>query len=300
MIALLAKLHRELLEIASERRPLAQRYVAQCVGDAKRVFVVDVGWIGTIQASIARLMQCVRPDVVLEGHYVGMLGQASENASSKHAMSGWLSAGATAWERSAWWSGGIELLEFAMSAPHGTTLGYEEDLSGTVVPIVDEAPHAADWERVARLQRGATTFIDELLATYGDLVTTLESRAWAERFFDLATAPSRADADLLGDLTHGDVAGDATVRLPLARSIGSGPVPVDALDQSFWKAGFIARNVLHERTEFDEDLYLATYPDVREAIEAGTLESANYHFETFGAREKRIGSWADVVRTEHA
>ncbi len=40
----------------------------------------------------------------------------------------------------------------------------------------------------------------------------------------------------------------------------------------------------------DAEWYLATYPDVQQAIDAGEVSDAAHHFEVFGYREGRVPS----------
>ncbi|HWT04337.1 MAG TPA: HAD family hydrolase, partial [Xanthomonadales bacterium] len=220
MRTLLGKLHHELLRVAAKQRPLARRYLAQRIGDAKRIMVVDVGWVGNMQASMIRLLGAEHAGVEIAGHYVGVFRSAAGNEYPGHTMHGWLTQrdDRPEIEQVLWWSGGVEILEFAMTAPHGTTLGYEETAGGDVVPIVESSvtEHAVG-RFAARVQKGAAAFIDEFISAYGSIPPeALNSRAWAAEFYRLVTDPTADEAALLGDLTHGDVAGDTSIRLPFA------------------------------------------------------------------------------------
>jgi hypothetical protein len=97
----------------------------------------------------------------------------------------------------------------------------------------------------ALIQKGAERFLEEYFALYSDFPpSALTSRVWANEFYRLVTAPTRAEADLLGELTHCDAAGNTKRRLPLAPQVSTN-VPDElavALERSFWKAGFRIRN----------------------------------------------------------
>ena len=300
MRALLGMLHHELLRAAAKRRPLAQRYIAQSIGTAKRIMLVDIGWVGNIQASMVRLLGPEHDGVQLDGYYVGVFRSAKENDRPGHSMHGWLTHrdDAPEIEQYVWWSGGVEILEFAMTAPHGTTLGYAESADGNVVPVLESSDVESGVTRFAvRLQKGAADFIDEFVSAYGSIPPeALSSRAWAADFVRLVTDPAPDEAVLLGDLTHGDVAGDTSIRLPFAPDITEFPDAPDAFATCYWKAGFIVRNGLADDESFSEAAYLAIYADIQAAVEAGSLASGREHWERHGRSEGRIGSWAGWLR----
>jgi predicted HAD superfamily hydrolase len=215
--------------------------------------LVDIGWSGNMQASFMRLLRPGHPNRVVRGCYIGLHGTSHENDMLGHTMDGWLThyGSPSDFEQKVWFSGGVELLEFATCAPHGTTLGYEDSPSGEVVPILEA--NEADREVrdfAARVQSGASAFLQEYLASHRDIPSVaLASRGWADEFYRLVTNPTLEEADLLGDLTHSDSLGDTTLRLPLAPKIGhSHPIKsIKAAEQSFWKAGFRVRNGFHLR-----------------------------------------------------
>ena len=202
-----------------------------------------------------------------------------------------------------WWSGGVEILEFAMTAPHGTTLGYEETPGGDVVPVVESSvtEHAVG-RFAARVQKGAAAFIDEFISAYGSIPPeALSSRAWGAEFYRLVTDPTTDEAALLGDLTHGDVAGDTSIRLPFAPVLDSVGGEQERVAPCYWKAGFIVRNDLEsEGTDFCEDVYLALYPEVRKAVADGNFASGHEHWQLHGKAEQRITSWAGWMRGARA
>ncbi len=250
MFELLAKLHPVLLRESAKRRPLVQRYLNGFVGDAQRLMLVDIGWTGNMQASFIRLLEPGRPSRVVRGCYMGLHGMSHENDMLGHTMDGWLThyGSPEDFQRNVWLAGGVELLEFATCAPHGTTLGYEENPAGEVVPILEaNETDGQVRELAARLQTGADAFIEEFLASHKDIpAVALASRGWANEFYRLVTGPTMEEADLLGDLTHSDALGDTTLRLPLAPKIRRNhPVEsIKASEQAYWKAGFKVRNGL--------------------------------------------------------
>ena len=299
---LLGKVQHLLLRESAKQRPLVQGYLEQFVAGAKDVMLVDIGWVGNMQASFIRLLSSAHPDMKTRGYYVGVFKAATDNASLGHSMHGWLThpTDPVRFEQTMWWSGGVELLEFAMTAPHGTTLGYERGADGAIVPIIESSAVEDEACRLAaRLQRGAAEFIDDFLSSYGDVPAGgLNSRAWGAGFHQLVTDPSPADAELLGDLTHSDAAGDTAARLPLAPKVSDPRTAGNIVESCYWKSGFIVRNGLEDDEAFNEDMYLALHADVRVAIEDGRIASGYQHWIENGHGEGRVSSWAVWMRRQ--
>jgi predicted HAD superfamily hydrolase len=250
MHALLTRLFQPLLCESARQRPLVRRYLEPFVGDARRLMLVDVGWVGNMQASFLRILEPLTRNLRVQGYYVGIYGYARQNDYAGHTMEGWLThyGQPEGMEDKVWWAGGTELLEFAMCAPHGTTLGYALTESGEVRPVLESSDADAEARALsARVQKGAGQFLEEYLDTYRSIpAVALTSRVWADEFYRLVTAPSLKEAELLGDLTHSDAAGDTQRRLPIAprlRADGLRDISL-SLKQSFWKAGFLVRNGL--------------------------------------------------------
>ena len=220
-----------------------------------------------------------------------------------HAMHGWLTRRGDPpdVERDMWWRGGVELLEFAMRAPHGTTLGYQRGAGGDVeaVPGGERRGGARSHRCRARLQAGATLFIESFLASYGTVPAEgLDSRAWGAPFHRLVTAPTAAEAGLLGDVSHSDKAGASAARLPLAPRIEDPADLLAAMKRCFWPAGFRARNGSADDDTFNETLYLAENPDVAAAVAAGVFPDGRAHWSSFGRSEDRVSSWQSWTRRQ--
>jgi predicted HAD superfamily hydrolase len=250
MHTVLAKLHREILLESARRRPLVRRYLSQFVGGANRFMAVDVGWVGNMQASFLRILGPLPEDFELRGYYVGLHRSARDNDCPGHPMEGWLLhyGDPQGLEESIWWSGGVELVEFAMCGPHGTTLGYTVNAAGKVEPVLENEEWDAEGRALrSRLHKGAERFVEEYCDTYRDLpASLLASRNWASEFYRLVTAPTPVEAEVLGDIMHSDEAGGTQLRLPLAPrlDIADREGLAAALERCYWKAGLTVRNGL--------------------------------------------------------
>ncbi|MCL6444354.1 MAG: hypothetical protein K6T83_13025 [Alicyclobacillus sp.] len=244
---LLATHYDLIIRRAHERQEGARKYIEQLIGNASSVVIVDVGWTGSLQGAMARLMRGLRCQ--LYGLYFGLFSGASREGVGL-SMQGWLmNDGLPHKWAEAITSGGAELLELALTAPHGTTVGYAIDKSGRVNPVLESLTKHVDEERylsvAQRLQAGARRFMDQCLVTIGidnSAGTSLaESAEWAKPFYELVMNPTRLEADILGDVTHSDV-GSTKERVPLAKRVSSKKEYQRELNNAFWKAGFRVRN----------------------------------------------------------
>jgi predicted HAD superfamily hydrolase len=238
----------EVLLEAKRRRPLPSRYAAQLAGTANRIGIVDIGWTGNMQGGFSRLLQLSRLDFEIQGYYYGTFDLIHLNYLPRNAYRGYLvnENRPDDWYRRLT-TGGVELLEFALMAPHGTTLGYRED-NGAVLPILEENPADIETQSLAaQVQRGALEFIDAAMPRVLEIgPDNLVSKAWAYPFQRLIDDPSLEEATRLGDLTHSDSAADTTRRLPIAEAVpahlrGESHFLL-ARERAYWKRAFDVRN----------------------------------------------------------
>lgn len=235
------------LRKAQENRQEFQDYYAMAVAGHDRIGVVDIGWGGNIQKSfIHSTADCSLRDR-LHGLYFGTLGSSKKMAENGFKLSGWIcqTGQPEHWEHLLT-NGGVELLEFVMTADHGSTMALRREADGTIVPVLEEI---AEDERVyrekaMRVQAGVRRFVDDyrfLLSIYKP--ESLNSTLWAKPFERLVMDPNPTELEQLASLTHSDAAGANSTRLPLA---SRQPFKVRfskgrkrrARAGAFWKAAF--------------------------------------------------------------
>lgn len=250
MFRLLNSLWSNILLEAKRKRELPRRYVAECAEGAKRLGIVDIGWIGNMQGGFSRILQLVRTDYEIKGYYLGTFGMLPQNYLPRNVFRGYLVNENNPWELcESLINGGVELLEFALMAPHGTTLGYRDE-NGAVAPILEENKDDEDVRALARkVQKGAMAFIDAALPVIMDTgLDAFVSLRWSDPFFRLVDSPTMEEAGNLGNITHSDTASDTSKRLPLAGKLpddiaaGKGPRYREARERSYWKKAFDLRN----------------------------------------------------------
>lgn len=248
MFRLLCSLHASLLDVAKERRALSGEYLRGIAGQARHLAVVDVGWMGNMQSSLLRLLGPDHNQFRLDGLYVGLSKEVKGNRYPGHGMHAWLWQDGLPESRcAAFWGGGVALLEFALCAPHGSTLGYRRSSDGRVEPVLERNERESDYLRSAdALHKGVRLFFQSFLDITGGVATAaLLTDRWADEFFRLVLAPTEQEAEILGSLTHSDGVGDTRARLPIVEKLPPDTERAQVeqgLVRSFWRYGFRVRN----------------------------------------------------------
>ena len=119
-------------------------------------------------------------------------------------------------------AGGSELLEFVLTSPDGSTLSYQHNEEGKIVPVLEQKNNQEqDYEHKAlEVQKGVLAFVRNNAYLLNQFpLQALDSLSWSQPFFDLVDNPTREQIALLADLTHSDVAGDNSSRLVLAEKL---------------------------------------------------------------------------------
>ena len=94
--------------------------------------IVDLGWTGSLQGTLRRLLESMGVSVSIHGFYMGMLGHPPETSDSKYHT--WL-FNEKDWITRAWFS--HNLMECICCAPHGMTIGYMRNID-EIDPILAE------------------------------------------------------------------------------------------------------------------------------------------------------------------
>lgn len=234
---------------AALRTPAAAYLRREGVGDAKRWALVDLGWKGTIQGAIGRILALEGKGGPFEvrGYYLGTLAP-SEDASA--AMEHFLFDGSRCP------SPPIDLTEILASANHGMVSGYDSEgrplfrdydtASFEAAGILGlEAAAAAYLDAFAwrRLDRAAAVSSDEVFGRFDRAMRLLYDN------------PSREEAEALGDWPFSSEQSEAvmapfappvSVRRFLRYVIGEGPSRAVAdhkrILRSDWPEGSLARS----------------------------------------------------------
>ena len=233
-----------LLARTREERALAVKYLrGEGVLGAGRVALVDVGWNGTIQKSIAAIAALSKAPTTILGYYIGTSARAGDGIAGD-AMRGYLFEQAqppSRWQQVFVLS---QLVEFICSAPRGSLRGFAQR-DGVVRPVhapLDHTDAQLGW--LAALHDGAEDYATDLQrerAMFG--FATVSPDAALQPLARVLLHPTAEEAWHIGNVRHGDGLGTDRVRTFASFRDDAWTVPAiqaDA-DHALWPIGLRAR-----------------------------------------------------------
>lgn len=236
-----------ILDNSQRERERCMPYFKSHFSVGMKTGIVDIGWNGNIQRYLIDSLDHLYSKEQFVGLFLGLHSTASVNRDRGMIMQGWLlDFGNPGHVQQYLQSGGVELLEFALTADHGTTLDFKTREDGSVVPVLEDLhPEEEIYrERAFKVQDGIRKFVDDFRFLIKQFEPSLLcSAAWAAPFERLVTNPTEQEIGLLADLSHSDTVGHTSSRLPLAsRQDGetrrSASRLARARESAFWKVAF--------------------------------------------------------------
>jgi predicted HAD superfamily hydrolase len=245
---LMGKLYDTLLITNSEQRKQFQSYFLKMIPDSARVALIDIGWKGNIQSFFLRTLGDKWSANDYQGLYLGTIDSVKNNSGPYTKLKGWLiDEGIPKSKQDLLTRGGIELLEFALTADHGSTQAYTTLKNGEVAPVLEiKSREEDDYEHKAmQLQSGILMFVKDhmhLLTTFP--LASLQSNLWQKSFLKLVKKPTATQVRIFSNLTHSDSVGVNSTRMPLAEKIPLLDCIIkrkkytNGRNKAFWKSGF--------------------------------------------------------------
>lgn len=242
---------KEMTEQSGRFRDEFAPYFTDMIQDCKKIAVIDIGWSGNIQAAVSRIIMPYTENVKLSGYYLGLFPEAGLNIRENCTMAGYFHHLNDRPEYNQLIStGGAELLEFVLTSPDGSTIAYEKDDMGKIVPVFEQKDkNEQDYEyKALEVQKGVLAFVKNyaFLLTHFPL-EALDSLKWADPFCELVRNPTREQIALLADLTHSDTGSNAN-REVLAEKMSWFDIIFrtkkyrKSYEKAFWKKAFYYRN----------------------------------------------------------
>lgn len=239
----------------AERATLLAYWEQAGLLSARRPAVVDIGWHGSLERSMRRVLALAGVDRPLAGLYFGLHAVRGDEPPGAGApapqafVDGGRAADRLVHHRLVWSS--VAVLEFCFTRPEGTVVGLAPGPDGRLAPrhAADQMP-VADRAVLADVQEGALAYVGDFAAATAALpgpVTRLERAAALEAMVLLVTEPTAAAADVFGRRRHGDGFGSGVTWEPIGAP-EHGPEYYagrpDALEEearrASWKHGFAA------------------------------------------------------------
>jgi FMN phosphatase YigB (HAD superfamily) len=169
--------------------------------------LVDMGWHGTLQASVRRLLRFAGHSSRLCGFYYGLW----PGARGRRPATGWMESlfcsDFVPWVEQPAIHQAVEFLEELHAAPHGTVLGFQRGETKQWLPVLGESPVEVQQHASAtcHFQAAVVRTVRELFrdGESGPLrLQDLTPEAARTAIAQLALSPSRVEIDFIGNLMH--------------------------------------------------------------------------------------------------
>ncbi|WP_430391368.1 rhamnan synthesis F family protein [Dyella sp. 20L07] len=160
LIERLSPLSKELLDIAERERSTYLAYWSAHVNDFKQPIVADIGYVGSIQAQLSRLIE--RP---LGGAYFAVTSEVDSTLTTDS----WATARFYDARKSSVPAAVMQhhlLLESLLTSPSGQFSHFEQHEE--IVPVFrDDPAHALRWPIISKVHAGAERFINDIYSIAG-------------------------------------------------------------------------------------------------------------------------------------
>lgn len=247
MLFSLPRLRQLIEEKRTQSHELAFAYFASLIGENETVGMVDLGWSGSIQRNISRIMRRSGRKFRSIGCYLACTKRAGRLAVEGDVAYAFLDYD---------WSRMTILPEIAITAMCGSTNGYARDAAGQVQPVLGEFElNPAECTAKERLRAGVLTFQSAWLAlrhnkgrdTFTpEMLADIDGQS-AAIFYRLLEFPTKPEADRLGLLTHDENYFGQTFTAPLCDDVSPKRLRHDGMSSLFqnsrcyWPQGVVAR-----------------------------------------------------------
>jgi FMN phosphatase YigB (HAD superfamily) len=208
---LVAALRRHAGEIRQELKPVAASVTAylsqEGVFASSRKAMVDIGWHGTMQASLARLQSIQGATEPISGFYLGLWPDASGNRFAAGFMESCFGSEFLPHSEQPALSESVPILEQLLSAPHGSIQGYVQSESGEVTAVEQDRPFERhQYERVVRpFQDALVEELARVVAANGSSPIRLEEltpSVGLHAIGSLILSPTSDELQMLVNLQH--------------------------------------------------------------------------------------------------
>jgi predicted HAD superfamily hydrolase len=235
---------------AKERETLAQYLKSIGFFDRQKVAVVDIGWHGSMQYSLAGVVKALGKNLEIEGYYVGTKVGAKKFQQKGMKMSSYLCD----CDRPSYYKNTIrlstEIFEFIHSAPHGSVIKYSNQ-AGEIKPVLENNDRKeSELAKVQLMHVGALDFIEEYLANFKNYscLKIPDKDMAIKPLRRVLREPILLEAQRLGDIEHVESFGIVSKKRYIAKPPKYKPLMLLRADKvfislksSFWKMGYIKR-----------------------------------------------------------
>ena len=241
LVQLLRDLEAVIVEHAAEERVFLERYLYDSGAlNAASVGLVDVGWNGSLQKAYAALVNNFWSiEQTINGYYVGLREPTVvfDKTGSLRRMRGFVCDLGTPRENLDLVYDGATLIEFALYAPHGTSLRFDSR-NGKVAPILDDTKIGFNIDASCRIQLGVHDLVK--ITKELDLSGIDNIEPFLRPLKRIVHRPTKAEARLLGGFMLSTEIGKYTSLIPMARPRLANPLHLyREFKSSTWPRGYL-------------------------------------------------------------
>ena len=238
----------KLLELAEEERHILRDYFQQeGLFEQQNIGLVDIGWHGTLQESVCRLLAMFQHDAPVTGFYMGTFAAARARVNAGAKQHAYVCEMGEPSERLAIIRASVEVFEWIFCAPHGSVIGFRRTDKG-IEPRFDSVEFEKNrLDTAQRMQIGAMQFIRDALDCFSAPPPLISNEFALSLLGDLLHRPTAQEAQAIGDILHADGFSNAAKIRPIARPYIRPYNPLAWPDlfrdyrKTFWQAGYRRR-----------------------------------------------------------
>jgi len=222
-----------------------------------KIGIVDLGWTGSLQHTMKRILDSMGVKSEIHGFYMGMLSSPPVSENSEYHT--WLFNEKNISVK-AWFA--HNLMECICTAPHGMTIGYKE-ADGKIVPVITENENNTDL--VEKIKEITLSYAEKNKSEIFKITSHIKTKN-LRRLHRLMFAPTEIQANALSEYCFCDDVGEQ-----YHRSIVQNAKPVqfrkvllfhklrnrDNADGFYWYCGSVAASDLLIKTFYRYE-YLIT------------------------------------------
>lgn len=266
---------REIISEISEKAYInVMKYIGQeGLNRHQKIGIVDLGWTGSLQYTLRRLLDSSRINTHITGFYMGMLEAPPSKPGSEYVT--WLFNEKDIKIKS-WFA--HNLMECICSGPHGMTLGYIK-VEGRILPVTAEAENNLNY--IYELKGKALCIVDRgqenTCIKEDSNIDKQEKNTALKLLHRIMYTPTDIDIDVLKAYTFCDDVGEqyhkSIVQEGKARDFRHEILPFklmhrDETDGFFWYCGSLKKSHI-----LFKGLYRTGYRLTRKIIEQRKLQS---------------------------
>lgn len=247
--ALLVELSEHIIARArDEFETLARYFDKEDLLGGGEVAIVDLGWHGSLQYSLDKLLRRMGATTRMTGYYLGTYAAARRYIDRGLELHGYLCAIGRPNELHAAIRLCVEIFEWIFSAPHGSVCNFQMN-GDEIRPVFAEFDFEEQrWAQAAQMQAGALRFVDDYVAVWrGQSLPEVPPQAAVQMLHAALVRPTRHEVRQLGDIQHAEGFGRVAVTRYIAKPEGSlwNPLSYPALvcgyRNAFWRRGYRRR-----------------------------------------------------------